>query len=353
MSLSLTHLLGKRLAMAGAVMLAATALAQGGAATSPPVAPASQATPAERSAADWLMRLHEASRRRTYIGTLVVTSGGSMASSRIWHVCDGQQQMERVESLSGAPRSTFRRNDEVITFSPQTKVAVAEKRESLGLFPNLLKAPDSAIDQFYSARAQGSERVAGLEADLVQLTPKDALRFGYRIWSEKKTGLVVKLQTLDAEGRVLEQVAFSELQLDAPVSMDKLTQMMRNTDGYTLEKTELVKTSAAAEGWQLKKPVPGFKPMSCYRRPAGAAPAADTLVQWVFSDGLASVSLFIEPFDRRRHSAEGTMAMGATHTLVRRLAERPGQDGGWWLTAVGEVPVATLQAFAQGLERRK
>jgi sigma-E factor negative regulatory protein RseB len=230
---------------------------------------------------------------------------------------------------------------------------VAEKRESLGLFPNLLKAPDSAIDQFYSARAQGSERVAGLEADLVQLTPKDALRFGYRIWSEKKTGLVVKLQTLDAEGRVLEQVAFSELQLDAPVSMDKLTQMMRNTDGYTLEKTELVKTSAAAEGWQLKKPVPGFKPMSCYRRPAGAAPAADTLVQWVFSDGLASVSLFIEPFDRRRHGAEGTMAMGATHTLVRRLAERQGQDGGWWLTAVGEVPVATLQAFAQGLERRK
>jgi sigma-E factor negative regulatory protein RseB len=310
---------------------------------------------AERSIADWLMRLHEASRRRAYIGTLVVSSGGAMASSRIWHVCDGEKQMERVESLSGTPRSTFRRNDEVITFSPQSKVAVTERRESLGLFPHLLKSPDSAIDQFYSARAQGSERVAGFEADVVQLAPKDKLRFGYRIWSEKKTGLVVKLQTLDADGQVLEQVAFSELQLDAPVSMDKLTQMMRSTEGYKLEKPELVKTTAAAEGWQLKSPVPGFKPMSCYRRPAGTEPEArDSLVQWVFSDGLASVSLFIAPFDRRRHGTEGLMAMGATHTLARRIGDKPtDKAGGWWLTVVGEVPAPTLQAFALGLERKK
>jgi len=312
---------------------------------------------AERSIADWLVRLHEASRRRAYIGTLVVSADGNMASSRIWHVCDGERQMERVESLSGTPRSTFRRNDEVVTFSPQTKVAVAERRETLGLFPHLLKSPDSAIDQFYGARAQGSERVAGFEADVVQLTPKDRLRFGYRIWSEKKSGLVIKLQTLDTDGRVLEQVAFSELQMDAPVSMDKLTQMMGNTEGYKVETPALVKTTAAAEGWQLKAPVPGFRPMSCYRRPAGAAPSAgDSLVQWVFSDGLASVSLFIEPYDRRRHNAEGVMAMGATHTLLRRLPDRDkggSKDGGWWLTVVGEVPPAALQAFAQGLERRK
>jgi sigma-E factor negative regulatory protein RseB len=69
-------------------------------------------------------------------------------------------------------------------------------------------------------------------------------------------------------------------------------------------------------------------------------------MQWVFSDGLASVSLFVEPFDARRHGQEGLMAAGATHTLTRRV-----QD--WWLTAVGEVPPQTLRAFAQSLERRK
>ena len=72
----------------------------------------------EASINAWLMRLHEASRHRTYTGTFVVSAAGKMASARIWHVCDGEQQVERVESLSGTPRATFRRNDEVVTFFP-------------------------------------------------------------------------------------------------------------------------------------------------------------------------------------------------------------------------------------------
>jgi sigma-E factor negative regulatory protein RseB len=309
--------------------------------------------PADRSVADWLMRMHEASRRRAYIGTFVVSAGGSMSSSKIWHVCDGEQQMERVESLTGAPRSTFRHNDQVITFLPDSKVAVAEKRESLGLFPNLLKAGDSSIPQFYSAKQTGHERVAGFDADVVVLKPKDSLRFGYRIWSEKKSGLVVKLQTLDVEGRVLEQAAFSDLQLDAPVSMSRLSQMMAQTEGYKVEKPEMVKTTASAEGWVLKNPVTGFSPMSCYKRSAlagGERANPDGTLQWIFSDGLASVSLFVDVFDRRRHTQEGLLAMGATQMLTRRLNDK---SGDWWLTVVGEVPPSTLQAFAQGLERKK
>lgn len=308
--------------------------------------PVPAAAPAgERGISDWLLRLHEASRRRAYVGTLVVSSGGNMSSSRVWHVCDGTQQMERVDALTGAPRSTFRRNDEVITFSPQTRVAVAEKREALGLFPHLLKSVDASIEQFYSASAQGSDRVAGFEADVVQLVPRDKLRFGYRIWSEKRTGLVLKLQTLDEQARVLEQVAFSELQLDAQVSMDKLSRMMSNTEGYKVVSPELVKTTPAAEGWRLSREVPGFHSMSCLRRPSAGGPDA---MQWVFSDGLASVSLFIEPFEPRRHAQEGLQGMGATHALTQRLVAR---GGPWWLTLVGEVPAQTLQAFAQALER--
>ncbi|OYU41869.1 MAG: transcriptional regulator, partial [Burkholderiales bacterium PBB4] len=169
-------------------LLAGSADAQNNALT-PHVASA-DVVPVERSISDWLLRMHEASRRRAYIGTFVVSSANTMSSARIWHVWDGEQQMERVESLTGAPRSTFRRNDQVITFHPDSKIAMTEKRESLGLFPDLLKASDSAIAQFYSAKQGGTERVAGFDADVVQLTPKDNLRFGYRVWSEKKTGLV-------------------------------------------------------------------------------------------------------------------------------------------------------------------
>jgi sigma-E factor negative regulatory protein RseB len=300
----------------------------------------------ERSVGDWLSRMNQASRVRSYIGTFVVSSNaGSLASARIWHACDGDRQVERVESLTGAPRSTFRRNEEVVTFLPERHVVRTERQEPLASFPNLLQATDSSIPEFYGARQVGSDRVAGFDADVVQLEPKDNLRFGYRIWSEKRSGLVIKLQTLDTDGRVLEQTAFSELALDAPVSMEKISRMMAAPAGWRVEKLDAPKTSAAAEGWQLKASVAGFKPVTCYRRPGAGAPAPEGTVQWIFSDGLAAVSLFMEPYDRGRHVQEGIFAAGATQTLTQRI-----QD--WWLTAVGEVPSQTLKAFALNLERR-
>jgi sigma-E factor negative regulatory protein RseB len=311
-----------------------------------PVHAQGTAQPPKRTVNEWLTRMHEASHQRAYMGTLVVSAGSAMSASRIWHVCDGTQQMERVETLTGAPRTTIRRNNDVITFVPETKTAWVEKRESLGLFPELLRTPSNQIPEFYAVRENGSERVAGHLADVVEILPKDPLRFGYRIWAEKKTGLVVKMQTLGDQGAVLEQMAFSELQMDAPVRMDKLQQLMRDTKGYELYKPVLKKTTAEAEGWRLKESVPGFSPMSCHTRKnespgAGAAP-----MQWVFSDGLASVSLFVEPFDTARHAQEKAAVMGATHSLTRRIGDH-------WLTAMGEVPQATLRRFTGALERTR
>lgn len=300
-----------------------------------------------RSVNEWLSRMHEASRNRAYTGTLVVTAGSAMSASKIWHVCDGSQQMERVETLTGAPRTTIRRNSEVITFEPESRKAVVEKRESLGMFPDLTRAPKSPIAEFYGSREVGTQRVAGHLSDLVEILPRDGLRFGYRVWSEQKSGLVVKLQTLDERGRVLEQVAFSELQLDAPVSMDKLARLMKDTRGYEVIKPSLRKTTPQAEGWRLKEDVPGFSAMSCHTRDAGSASVpGQAPMQWVFSDGLASVSLFVEPFDVQRHGQEGEASLGATHSVSRRVGEH-------WVTAVGEVPAATLQRFAQALERTR
>ena len=300
-----------------------------------------EASVPERSINEWLVRIHEASRQRNYVGTFVVSSGGgALSSARIWHACNGPQQVERVEMLTGQPRSTIRRDDEVLTFLPESRVVRSERRESLGLFPDLLKSSETAIAEFYSARRIGSDRVAGYEADVVQLSAKDNLRFGYRLWSEKQTGLVVKLQTLNIDGQVLEQVAFSELQLDANLRVEKLARMMGVPDGWRVQKAEAVKTTPQAEGWAMREAVAGFKLLSCYKRPA------EGVMQWIFSDGLASVSLFIESYDRARHSQEGLFVIGATHSLTRRV-----QD--WWLTAVGEVPHYTLRAFSLNLERRK
>ena len=311
------------------------------------------ATAAEsRGLNEWLTRLREASRKRAYVGTFVVSSGGTMTSAKIWHVCEGDQQIERVEILSGAPRSIFRHNDQVVTFLPDHKLVRSEKRDSLGLFPELLDAADNHLANFYKLKPEGVDRVAGVDANIVTLVPKDRLRFGYRVWTERRSGLVVKLQTLDTNGRLLEQAAFSELELDAPVKVDKLLRMMGKVEGYQLEKPLLVKTTASAEGWVLKMPVAGFKSMSCYKRPFGASNGARATelaaesFQWIFSDGLSSVSIFVEPLDRQRQYKESALSLGATHTMTRKVDP-------FWVTVMGEVPMSTLLLFANGLERKK
>jgi sigma-E factor negative regulatory protein RseB len=232
---------------------------------------------------------------------------------------------------------------------PELKLVRMERREGLGAsasFTELLKPGANQIPDFYTVKSLGTERIAGLEADVVQLNPRDSLRYGYRIWTERKSALVLKLQTLDATGAVLEQAAFSELQLDAPVKADKLKSMMKPGEGWRVERADLTPTSAAAEGWALKSNISGFKSVSCHKRGAATAAQAGETVQWVFSDGLASVSLFLESFDKARHTQEGMVSAGATNSLFRRMND-------YFLTAVGEVPPQTLRQFAQAVERKK
>lgn len=305
------------------------------------------AAPAERDMAQWVERMHSAPCRKSYAGVFVVMSAnGAMSSSRIWHACDGAQQMERVESLSGTPRTVFRRNDEVRTFLPQARVVRTDRRDAAGLFPRVPVVSGTSMAQFYTSQLLGQERVAGFVADVVWFKPVDALRFGYRLWVERDTGLVVKLQTLALDGRVLEQAAFSELDLNASVRVEQLSRLMDSTSGYKVIAPTVVKTTAQAEGWALRQPVAGFVPVSCHRRAVSAADDAQSVLQCLYSDGLASVSLFLESFDPQRHPAQSQVSgMGATQLLAQRVSPDT------WLTAVGEVPQQTLRLFAGQLER--
>ena len=305
-------------------------------------------TTESRNMADWLMRMHAASKKRAYIGTYVVSSGGTLSSAKIWHVCEDQQQIERVETLTGARKSIFRHNDRVVTFMPDQKVVRTEMRQSSSLFSELPQTTDHHIADFYKVKPEGVDRVAGMNADVVALLPKDGLRFGYRVWTVQKKGIVVKLQILDTDGKVLEQSAFSELQVDAPVKMKKLVGMMGKVAGYRMEEHPvLLKTTASAEGWNMKTSVAGFQPISCYKRPANGTtslPSRESL-QCIFSDGLASVSVFVENYVRPRHDNGLSISMGATNTATRQVANH-------WVTVVGEVPPSTLQLFVNRLEHK-
>lgn len=299
---------------------------------------------APRDIVGWLERLQAASRQHTYIGTFVVSSNaGAMSSARVWHAGDDQTAVDKLEALTGAPRSIFRRQGEQLTLLPTQRLARFERRESSGAFPQLLKSSDHRIAEFYSVRTIGTDRVAGYDADVVVLLPRDDLRFGYRVWSEKRTGLMLKLQTLGPGGEVLEQAAFTELQVDVPLKPAQLAQHMVAPEGWRVERIEAARLPDSAREWELRPAVPGFRLMDCYKRRTGAG---HDQVHCVYSDGLASVSVFVEPPQAARQAAEAQSSAGASQTLTRRIEQG-------WVSVVGEAPPQTLRTFVQGLDRKR
>ena len=332
------------------------------------------AAPADRKQVrTWLMRINEAASQRNFQGTFVVTAGGSAVSSaRIAHFCEGSDRYERIDSLDGQARHVFRHNDQVHTLWPQSRVALVEQRETMSSFPSLLQSGDDKVSELYEVRQQGVERVAGHDANVLSIKPKDAFRFGYRLWSDQASGLLLRSDVLNERGELLESSAFSDVAIGVKSQTDVVLGPMKKLDGYRVLRPSLTSTKLDAEGWTLRPGVPGFVQVSCVKRPLDAAAqdeprstgsgpgvgakgsrgannhgnAQAQAIQSIFSDGLTYVSVFIEPYNAERHTKPVLTAMGATHTLMRR-------QGDWWLTVVGDVPVQTLRAFAAGLERKK
>ncbi|HTH60487.1 MAG TPA: MucB/RseB C-terminal domain-containing protein [Paraburkholderia sp.] len=309
--------------------------------------PASAADPAARkSAAQWLDRIRVAAQQQNYEGTFVYQRGDFVQSTRITHYAtrnDGEY--EQLESLDGKPRKMLRHNDDLYTFVPERHLLVVEKRQNKDSFPSLLATSGDEVLAFYEPRLVGTDRVAGVDAQVIQLDPKDAYRFAYRLWADQKTGLLLRAQTLDPNGQVLEQLSFTQVRVGVPVDKTPIANDMRNTTGWTVVHPPLETVDMEAQGWTFPSAVPGFRKIRELRRPMAARDAKDPPIpvdQAVFTDGLAAISIFVEPVEHNSRK-EGTGSSGATHVLVKRR-------GDYWITLLGEVPETTLQQFAAAIE---
>ena len=314
--------------------------------------PLSAASAPQSDVRSWLLRIHDAAGRRNFQGTFVVSGGGNVASARISHFCEGPNQYERIESLDGKQRKVYRYNDVVHTIWPASHIAMIEQRGMLSSFPALLQAGDDGIGEWYEVRAEGSDRVAGHDADVLAVRARDGLRYGYRLWADHASGLLLRAEVLGEKGDVLETSAFSEVAIGVRPQPETVVQAMRKLDGYRVVRPLLTPTRLESEGWTMRQIAPGFRQVSCVSRQidppgeASSAPASPPVVQSIYSDGLTYVSVFIEPFRPERHTRPLLAAVGATSTLAQRR-------GDWWVTVVGDTPPATLRMFAAALERRK
>jgi sigma-E factor negative regulatory protein RseB len=303
-------------------------------------------------ARQWLLRMHNAATQRNYQGTLVVSAEGAMSSSRIAHYCEGKESFERIDMQDGQPRRVLRHNDQVLTLWPRAKTALLEQREAVQPFPSLLSGSQEQLFERYDMVSEGAGRIAGFDAAVFVLRPRDGARFAQRLWAEQGSGLLLRADVVAADGRVLESSAFTDVTIGGktkPQGMQSVQAALKQLEGWRVHKTLLQRTSLESEGWQLKVPVAGFRQSSCVRRQLEAAAddknqAAADVLQAIFTDGLTHVSLFIEPYRADRHTGGGS-ASGATHTWMQA-------HGAHWITVVGDVPLATLKQFAAALEHK-
>ena len=275
-----------------------------------------------------------------------------MSSARIAHFQVGSDQYERIESLDGQSRQVFRRNDLVHPLWPQNRVALVEQRDKPSSFPALLQGGDDRVVDFYDVRVVGIDRIAGHEAHVLTMTPRDPFRFGFQLWADKDSGLLLRADVLNDKGERLESSAFSDVMIGVRPQPELIRHAMKKLDGYRVLRPTLTPAQLEQEGWTERVAVPGFRKLSCIKRPLNATgetePVANTpqVLQTVYSDGLTYVSVFIEPYKAERHTQEMLTSIGATHTLMVRRGE-------WWFTAVGDVPGKALRAFVKGIERSR
>lgn len=293
----------------------------------------------------WLQKMAAAAQKLNYTGTFTYQSGDSSETSRITHLVDASGEQERLEVLDGSPREVVRSNDEVKCFLPDDKVVIVEKRGQHKAFPALLPASVGSLGEHYHIRKGDVSRVAGLDSQLVTLEPKDSLRYGHHLWADIASGLILKARTVNERNETIEQFVFNQLQINGVIDRATLKPKF-DAEGkaWRVHNARASQSLSAGGEWLFKTQLPGFKKSAGMRRQARQEGGAET-THFVFTDGLASISVFIEPLmDQKAEKA--TYSVGAIN-VYKRVA------GKHLLTVLGEVPMATLMRLGDGMELRK
>lgn len=288
----------------------------------------------------WLQRMSSAAKQLNYSGTFTYLSDQRFETMRIAHAMRADGEYERLETLDGSPREVIRKNGEVRCVLPGLKTIIIDRQGQRRSFPGRLPVSVSQLAEHYRIIKGEQGRVAGRVAQLVQLEPLDELRFGHELWADQSTGLLLKARMLDEQGRVVEQFVFNDLDIGDHVDAALLKARYDAGDDWHVVNARASQTGQASSGWKLSDTLPGYRLVSTVKRTV--AGDADDVLHLVFSDGLAHISVFIEPESDSEATGSGFLASGSIGVYVRR-------DQGYRLTVLGEAPREALRRIGDGM----
>ncbi|SFP36673.1 sigma E regulatory protein, MucB/RseB [Nitrosomonas cryotolerans] len=298
-----------------------------------------------KEALGWLEKISIAPRRHNFIGTFIYYADGHMETSRIAHIVDQNGEREKIEVLDGLPRIVFRNNDEMKCYLPESKRIVTEKRWLRKFFPDLLPQSYGSLNDNYYVSKGERERVTGYECQVILLEPRDNLRYGHKFWVDVDTGLVLKAAVVDAD-HVIEQFAFAQLDVGDITNTELLepNQSIVASEWHTTNLMASVLKDNELE-WQVRDPPAGFKKIIEMKR--NIAGKSTPINHIALSDGLATVSIFIEPISEKISSPVPGFysSRGAINIYVRILADNK-------ITIVGEVPLETVKKIGDSVVKQ-
>jgi len=287
------------------------------------------------AAREWLERMVRGVHELNYIGTFVYSQGQSLEAMQVIHRGGPDGEQQRLIALTGSPREVVVADNRIVCLLPEPPGVGAGGgyRRSPLLFA--LPRDLGKLEENYSFNLLGEDRVAGLEARIVAVEPRDKLRFGHRLWLEAKTGMILRSAVYDESGQPLEQMMFTMLEFKSEI--DPAMVVAPESASATAAPAEPPPMNPAASQWSLSGLPAGFDQVMHNRIAAGPNQVAKEHI--VLTDGLATVSVFLEPLAGGQPLLKGAARKGAMNAFGAVVNDHQ-------VLVVGEVPQATVQKVA-------
>lgn len=292
---------------------------------------------------DWLERMSEAMRQLNYEGELIYQHGNGLEVLQLVHTVQDGHERERLTALNGVPREIIRDHESVRCVLSGSRAVSVDKRGIGPSFPSLSPMSLNELSAVYQLRFVDDQRVAGREAKGIDIAPRDGLRYGYRLYLDQEHHLPLKQVMLDEQGQRVAQILYSRLRIDPDIPHEASTPSILSKDFAQVQQPSPSEGQASGpRHWGFRQLPKGFQvSLSDLRRDEAGEPVEHLVI----SDGLATVSLYIEK-SRPGAGLEGGSRMGAMSAYGRRVGDAR-------VTVVGEVPAATVRLIAEALEVKR
>ncbi len=305
--------------------------------------------PVPEDARHWLERMIQATQTLNYEGTFIYVQGPHVEAMRVIHGGGPEGERQRLFSLNGPPREILVANNSVTCLLPKQHATFGGGGYGGSSFPLAVPRELGRLESYYEFEILGGDRVAGLEAQLIAIKPRDAWRFGYRLWLDRRNGMLLRSALLDGQGYPVEQLMFTDFQIKSRIDEEAFKSPSLSQDAEPPEASQ-----ESSEG----QPPPAVEPLtqSAWRvgqLPDGFVkvlhnrfikdPSRHATEHMVFADGLATISVFLERLDGAPALLQGGSQLGSMNAFGKLL-------DGHQILVIGEVPAATVRHIATAIE---